>query len=118
MPASKKKTVATRVPPTHAAKTTPAQTSKTRPRPRRTLTVSDRFKRRLQYEREFLAPHWKLSPNEARVPIKEAARLLGFSHWTLRRWVTEGRLKYIRMGQSMHIPQSEIDRILTEGLIF
>ncbi len=46
----------------------------------------------------------------------EAAKILGVTRQTVRRWIIEGNLKAIRIGRNIRIHQSCIDDILINGL--
>lgn len=49
--------------------------------------------------------------------IPEAARLLGgISHWTLRKHVSAGRVRVVRIGRRVFLDAEELDRIRREGL--
>jgi excisionase family DNA binding protein len=47
--------------------------------------------------------------------ISETALLLNLSPATIRSWVRSQKLGYTRLGRSIRIPASEIDRLLTDG---
>ena len=47
--------------------------------------------------------------------IKDVADRLSLCYRTLHRAVREGRIKSIRLGGSIRIPASELQRILTKG---
>jgi excisionase family DNA binding protein len=49
--------------------------------------------------------------------IKEAAARLGLSEWTVRAWLREKRLGYIRLGRAIRIPASEVSRIIESGTV-
>ena len=50
------------------------------------------------------------------LPIGEAARLLGVSIETIRRWDAAGQIKSIRtLGGQRRFRREEIDRVLAEG---
>jgi excisionase family DNA binding protein len=48
-------------------------------------------------------------------PIKNAARHLGISVWTLRRKVYRGEVTSVKIGVKVLIPSGEIDRLIREG---
>lgn len=50
------------------------------------------------------------------VSIKEAAAILGVSHWTLRAWITQGKVASAKLGTRRLIPESEINKLLTESI--
>lgn len=54
--------------------------------------------------------------NETLQPIKDAARQLGISIWTLRKKAYEGEVASVKIGSKLLIPESEIERLISEGL--
>jgi excisionase family DNA binding protein len=49
--------------------------------------------------------------------INEAARLLGgISPWTLRKHISSGRLRVVRLGRRILLDAAELERIRREGL--
>jgi excisionase family DNA binding protein len=53
---------------------------------------------------------------EALRSIHITAERLGVSPWTIRSWASNGRLKSVKLGSRRMIPESEILRIISEGL--
>jgi excisionase family DNA binding protein len=51
------------------------------------------------------------------VSIKDAAAILAISPWTVRAWVTQGRISSAKLGARRLIPESEINRLLSEAII-
>ena len=49
-------------------------------------------------------------------PVKDAARRLGISIWTLRKRAYEGDITSVKIGAKLLIPESEIERLIREGL--
>ena len=49
------------------------------------------------------------------VTVGEAAETLNLSKATIRLWLAQRRLGYIKLGRAVRIPMSEIERLLTEG---
>ena len=49
-------------------------------------------------------------------PVKDAARRLGISVWTLRKKAYEGEVASVKIGAKLLIPESEIERLIREGL--
>lgn len=45
---------------------------------------------------------------------KELAQRLRLSDQTIRRWVTQGKLKAIKAGRNLRIPESEVKRMLED----
>jgi excisionase family DNA binding protein len=50
------------------------------------------------------------------VSIKDAAAILAISPWTVRAWITQGRISSAKLGARRLIPESEINRLLTETI--
>jgi excisionase family DNA binding protein len=53
---------------------------------------------------------------EALRSIDVAAERLSVSPWTIRAWAAEGRLKSVKLGSRRLIPESEILRVIAEGI--
>ena len=49
------------------------------------------------------------------VGVKEAAAALGLSHWTVRQYIRDGRIKAIRIGRRVLIEPSELQRLIDVG---
>ena len=50
--------------------------------------------------------------------VKQAAELLAVSPKTIRDWVWQRRIEFIRLnGRAIRISQAEIDRLLDEGRV-
>ena len=49
--------------------------------------------------------------------IAEAARELNMSQATMRAWVGQRRIGYVKLGRSIRIPVGEIQRLLEGGYI-
>ena len=47
--------------------------------------------------------------------LREAAELTGLSHWTLRQYIRQGKLRAIRIGKRVLIEPSELRRLVEEG---
>ena len=50
------------------------------------------------------------------VNIKDAAEILAVSPWTLRAWITQGKITSAKLGARRLIPESEINRLLTDTI--
>lgn len=46
---------------------------------------------------------------------KQFADRLSISRWTAYAWISEGRIKSVKLGRLVRIPESEVDRIVQEG---
>ncbi|HEX8283249.1 MAG TPA: helix-turn-helix domain-containing protein [Pyrinomonadaceae bacterium] len=51
------------------------------------------------------------------VSIKDAAEILAISPWTIRAWVTQGKISSAKLGARRLIPESEINRLLAEAIV-
>lgn len=49
--------------------------------------------------------------------IDEAAQRLRLKPRTVRRWVFLRKLDYVKVGGSVRIPESEIERVIEEGTV-
>lgn len=58
------------------------------------------------------------SMNAGLLTIEQAAVSLGLKVPTIRRWMERRKISYVRVGgRATRIPQSEIHRLIDEGLI-
>ncbi len=57
-----------------------------------------------------------LHMNQTIYPVKDAAARLGISVWTLRKKAYEGEIDSIKIGAKLLIPESEIARLIQEGM--
>ena len=55
--------------------------------------------------------------HEPPVRVTKAAAELGLSIHTIRAWVAQRRIAYVRLGRSIRIPASEIRRLLEAGFV-
>lgn len=46
--------------------------------------------------------------------VDEAAKLLTLSHWTIRAWIRDGRLRSARVGDRRVIRESELRRMVVD----
>jgi excisionase family DNA binding protein len=49
--------------------------------------------------------------------VDEAATALGLSPWTIRAWISKGRIASAKLGTRRLIPQPELDRLIQESLV-
>ena len=49
------------------------------------------------------------------IGVKEAANALGISHWTIRKYVRQGRLVAVRIGRRVLIEPAELERLIEQG---
>ena len=43
--------------------------------------------------------------------IREAARLLSVSSWSVRRWIRQNKIRAVRIGRRVLVPSSEVERL-------
>jgi excisionase family DNA binding protein len=55
--------------------------------------------------------------NEMTMGIRDAAARLGISHWVLRKYVREGRLRAVRIGRRVLLEAAEIQRLIERGRV-
>jgi len=51
------------------------------------------------------------------IGLKEAAAALGVSHWTLRKWTRERKLRVIRLGKRIVVEPAELQRFIEAGRV-
>lgn len=47
--------------------------------------------------------------------LKEAAEAIGLSHWQLRKYIREGKLRAVRLGRRVLLEPAELQRLIEEG---
>ena len=47
--------------------------------------------------------------------LKDAAKAVGLSVWTLRGWIRSGKLRCVRLGSRVLIEPSELQRLVAAG---
>jgi excisionase family DNA binding protein len=47
--------------------------------------------------------------------VKEAGTALGISPWTIRRYISDGKLQTVRLGRRVLLEPAECRRLLEEG---
>jgi len=47
--------------------------------------------------------------------VKDAAAQLGLTHWTLRKYIRQGRLPAVRIGRRLLIEPAALERLITNG---
>ncbi len=55
--------------------------------------------------------------SEQLLRIPEVAEQLTLRPVTIRAWLVRRKLAYLRIGRSIRIPRSEVDRVLSEGMV-
>jgi excisionase family DNA binding protein len=48
---------------------------------------------------------------------EEAAKLLGISVWTLRHWVCERKITFVRKGRMVRFRIEDLERFMNSGLV-
>lgn len=51
------------------------------------------------------------------VDVKQAAALLGLKVSTIRAWLAQRRLSYVRCGRAIRISQEALDRFIAENTV-
>ena len=49
--------------------------------------------------------------------VRQVAEELGLATVTIRTWMAQRRLRYVRLGRSVRIPDSEVRRIIDSGTV-
>jgi excisionase family DNA binding protein len=49
------------------------------------------------------------------VGLTEASQQLGLSHWTLRKFIRERRIRAVRIGRRVLLEPSELERLVKQG---
>ena len=49
--------------------------------------------------------------------LRQAAEVVGLSHWTLRAYVRQGKIRAVKIGRRVLIEPSELQRLVEEGRI-
>ena len=47
--------------------------------------------------------------------VKEAAEAVGLSHWTIRKFIREGKLRSVRLGKRVLVEPSELQKLIVQG---
>jgi excisionase family DNA binding protein len=47
--------------------------------------------------------------------VKQAAELLGISHWTVRAYIRDGKLQTVRLGRRVLLTEEELERLVAEN---
>ena len=48
---------------------------------------------------------------------QEAAELLGISIWTLRHWVSERKITFVKKGRMVRFREEDLERFMNSGLV-
>ena len=55
--------------------------------------------------------------SESLLSIEKAAGILSLSVWTLRAWISQGKIQSAKLGSRRLIPRTEVDRLIQESLV-
>ena len=47
--------------------------------------------------------------------LRQAAEAVGLSHWTLRAWVRQGKVKAVRLGRKVLVEPGELQHLIAEA---
>jgi excisionase family DNA binding protein len=47
--------------------------------------------------------------------LAEASEALGISHWTLRRYIREGKIRAVRIGRRVLVEPAELGKLVNHG---
>jgi excisionase family DNA binding protein len=56
-----------------------------------------------------------MKQREALLSVPEFARALGVTNAAVRRWLLERKLSSVKVGRLVRLPESELDRLISEG---
>jgi excisionase family DNA binding protein len=48
--------------------------------------------------------------------VQDAGKVLGISQFTVRAWIYQGRLPYLKLGSRVLVPFEELKKIVSEGV--
>ena len=49
--------------------------------------------------------------------LKEAAEAIGLSHWQLRKYIREGKLRAVRLGRRVLVEPAELQKLVAQARI-
>ena len=49
--------------------------------------------------------------------LRQAAEAVGLSHWTLRSYIRQGKIRAVRIGRRILVEPEELQRLVEEGRI-
>ena len=58
-----------------------------------------------------------MSMRKRPLSVREVAGALGLSESTIRSWLAQRRLGFVRLGRAIRIPVEEVDRVLAQGAV-
>ena len=51
------------------------------------------------------------------IGIRDAANALGLSHWTIRQYIREGKIRAVRIGRRVLVEPRELDNLISAGRV-
>jgi excisionase family DNA binding protein len=58
-----------------------------------------------------------MSMGKKPLSVREVAGALGLSESTIRSWLAQRRLGFVRLGRAIRIPVEEVERVLAQGSV-
>ncbi len=58
-----------------------------------------------------------MSMRKRPLSVREVAGALGLSESTIRSWLAQRRLGFVRLGRAIRIPVEEVERVLAQGSV-
>lgn len=52
---------------------------------------------------------------ELLVGVRDAAAALGLSHWTVRQYIRDGKIRAVRIGRRVLVEPREVERLISAG---
>ncbi len=62
-------------------------------------------------------PEYGVSNTGKPLTVRQAAEALSLSEHTVRAWLANRKLGYVRLGRAIRIPAAEIERVLNGGWV-
>ena len=59
----------------------------------------------------------KATSNRQAVTVREAGEMLAMSPHTMRAWIADRRIGIVRLGRTVRVPISEVERLLETGSV-
>jgi excisionase family DNA binding protein len=56
-----------------------------------------------------------MESNAMLIDVREAARLVSLSPWTIRKYINQGKLRIIRIGRRVLLEPAELRRLIEKG---
>ncbi len=78
------------------------------------MTVPRRKRRPVQVEPN---PGERSAAKSGLMTVEEAARFLGLSVWTIRRWIFQRRIPYVKLGRAVRIDREDLDALVERARV-